>query len=42
MQDLTYDSVRLINCSLQAGLLGHTENSESHQLAENETSQTDG
>lgn len=41
MQDPTDDSVRLINSSPLAGLLCCTEISESHQLAENETSQMD-
>lgn len=41
MQDLTDDFVWLINSSLLAGLLYHMENSESHQLAEKETSQMD-
>lgn len=41
MWDLTDDSIWLINSSLLAGLLCHTENSESHQLAGKETSQVD-
>lgn len=40
MLNITVDSLRLIN-SFLAGTLGHTENSESYQLAENETSQMD-
>ena len=41
MLDIADDSVKLINSSLLAGLLYHTENSESHQLAENKASQVD-
>ena len=40
MLNITVDSLRLIN-SFLAGTLVHTENSESYQLAENETSQMD-
>ena len=40
MLNIAVDSVRLIN-SFPAGTLCHAENSESHQLAENETSQMD-
>lgn len=41
MQNLTDDSVWLINSSLLAGLLCHTENPESQQLSEKDISQMD-
>lgn len=41
MQNLTDDSMCLINSSLLAGLLYHTKNPESPQLSEKDTSQMD-